>query len=248
MTVKPKEDQAEGASPLGEQFLLSRRILEEEGLAALIARDGPLQRLTSEEERTASLQSMLAARPSGDIWVFAYGSLIWNPAIDIVEARKARIAGWSRSFCLSAMVGRGSPERPGLLLGLEVGGSCDGIALRIAADAVERELSLLWRREMITGAYNPQWVELCDETGHGFGQGIAFTIDMDSDHYAGNLPREEIVERLATGRGSLGSSADYLFRTRQALQAHGILDTRIEAIAADVEAALLDRPDLDIRS
>lgn len=215
---------------------LTRELIESGGIDALVSRDAPTMRILSEAERKASLQATLAARPAGDAWLFGYGSLIWNPTISAVESRTARIAGWHRAFCLTTMVGRGSTNNPGLVLGLDAGGECTGVAFRIGEDQLEAELSILWRREMLSGAYIPRWLDLFDEQGERFGSAIAFTIDRAGLHYAGGLAPAELVRRLATATGALGSSADYLFRTCESLRTHGIPDPALDQLAAHVLA------------
>ena len=196
--------------------------------------------LLTDAERAKSLADLLAARPPAPgadpgAWVFAYGSLIWNPAIDYVDRRFARLHGWHRSFCLSTTAGRGSADLPGLVLGLDRGGACTGAAFRIAEANLQSELTLLWKREMIAGSYAPRWLRVRDERGAPFGHAIAFTIRRDAVQYAGAITREEIVDRLARARGALGSSAEYLLQTRDGLRSLGIVDRRIESLAADVE-------------
>lgn len=217
--------------------VLTRHLLEKDSIEALVAIDSPGLQLLTEADRIASLQRMLALRPPGDVWVFGYGSLVWNCAIDTVERRVARIDGWHRSFCLSITALRATVERPGLMLALDRGGSCRGAAYRLAEQDVERELRLLWRREMACGAYLPRWVALKDDAGVAFGWAIAFTIDADHPHYAGDLDEACTVRRLATASGGLGSAADYLFRTCDSLHASGIPDAQLERLAALVTAA-----------
>lgn len=219
-----------GMSPV-----LTRNLLEKDCMETLVASDSPGLRLLTEADRLASLQQMLAVRPRGDVWIFGYGSLIWNAAIDSVERRIARIDGWHRSFCLVITALRATVARPGLMLALDRGGSCHGAAYRLAEDDVKRELQLLWRREMLCGAYVPRWVEVKDSCGVAFGWAIAFTIDADHPQYAGKLEEATIVSRLATASGGLGSSADYLFRTCESLHANGISDARIERLASLVK-------------
>ena len=195
--------------------------------------------LLTAAERDASLAALLAARPEppgGGAWVFAYGSLIWNPAMEFIERRVARLHGWHRSFCLSTKAGRGSPELPGLVLGLDRGGACAGAAFLLAEDSLQTELRLLWKREMLAGSYTPRWVRLRDASGVPFGQAIAFTINRQAAQYAGSLTEEQLIHRLSQAKGSLGSSADYLFQTRAGLRLLGIVDRRIERLAAQVEA------------
>jgi cation transport protein ChaC len=219
---------------------LTREMLLDGGLEAMIARLAPEQKLLTAADRHASLQATLAARPEGGdgVWLFAYGSLIWNPTVEVTERRLARVHGWHRAFCLTARAGRGTPENPGLLLGLREGGACVGAALRLAEAGLEAELDVLWRREMITAAYRPRWLAIEAPDGGGFGHALAFTIDATSHAYAGELDEAEVVARLATAGGLLGSCADYLFQTCAGLTALGIDDPAMERIAAAVRARL----------
>ncbi len=210
-----------------EEHVLSRALFESGGIDAQVSKAAPDMKLLTEAERTASLRATLAVRPPGDAWLFGYGSLIWNPTIHSVEQRTARIEGWHRAFCLSIRAGRGTTDKPGLVLGLDAGGSCTGVAFRIAEDVLEGELMLMWRREMLTGSYVPRWLNVLDAQGVRFGSAIAFTIDESRPQYAGNLAQEEVVKRLATASGTLGSAADYLFRTRDGLRTRGIPDPEL---------------------
>jgi glutathione-specific gamma-glutamylcyclotransferase len=219
--------------------ILTRDILAAGGAIALAANDDPTAHLHSESERAASLDAFTASRPTGDVWIFAYGSLIWNPALNIAERRIGRVQGWHRTFCLSMTAGRGTAAHPGLALGLDQGGECLGVAYRIAADNVSSELPLLWSREMLLGGYIPQWVEIADADGEAFGHAITFTIDARHRHYAGDISPRATVQRLATAVGSWGSAADYLFRSIAALREHNIYDADLEKVGALVEAALL---------
>ena len=215
---------------------ITRELLMSGALREQLAKAMPEMRLTTEAERLASLRAMLDARPEhGDgIWVFAYGSLIWNPAILISGRRIATAVGYHRSFCLSVRMGRGSPDRPGAMLGLREGGRCPGVVLRVAEADVEHELDLLWRREMVADGYIPHWVPIEDEQGASLGAAIAFTINPGQDSYCGDLPEADIVERLATARGRLGTGAEYLFRTREGLAAMGVFDPYLDRLAAAV--------------
>jgi cation transport protein ChaC len=216
---------------------LTRDLINAGAIDAMMARDAPAIRILSAAERRDSLERTLAARPGGDVWLFGYGSLIWNPAIQFVERRIARVMGWHRAFCLAAPAGRGTLDNPGLFLGLDRGHHCDGVAFRIAEDILELELSLVWKREMLASAYVPQWLDLLDQHGTRFGAGIAFTVDSNYEHYSGGLTREQTVHRLATASGALGSSADYLFQTCEGLRECGIVDEDLERLCADVAFA-----------
>lgn len=221
------------------QPVLSRQTLADGGAVALVTRDDPDARILTEEERRASLAGFMASRPAGDVWIFAYGSLIWNPAIETAERRVAAVEGWHRTFCLSMSAGRGTPARPGLALGLDDGGACLGVAYRLAERDVASELEVLWRREMLLGGYRPEWVELIGGDGTVFGHGVAFVIDASHRHYVGEIPLRATIQRLATAEGSWGSAADYLFRTVEGLRSHGIEDSELERVGALVEAAML---------
>ena len=227
--------------------LLSRELLSSGGLEAMVARAMPSVRLLTPAERDASLQATLAAHPEpgSAVWLFGYGSLIWNPTVHVAEERRAHVTGWHRAFCLNASAGRGTATRPGLLLGLLRGGGCSGMALRVGPEALVDELALLWRREMLAGSYVPEWVEVVGDDGMRFGHAIAFTINPDSAQFAGNLDEGEVVRRLATASGELGSCAEYLFRTRDGLRALGLTDTVIEHLAARVRHLMdaeMDQP------
>ncbi|CAH2604781.1 Gamma-glutamylcyclotransferase (modular protein) [Rhodovastum atsumiense] len=219
---------------------LTRDFLLGPGFAELIRRTSPNTHILTDAERTASLQAVLDARPEhGDgLWVFAYGSLIWNPTFHYRARRVASIAGWHRAFCLASRGGRGTPENPAMLLGLLSGGSCTGAVFRVAEDDLLHELDLLWRREMVTGAYIPHWIAVEAPDGKTFGQAIAFTMNPGSPAYAGELPEAEVVRRIATACGPIGSCAEYLFHTQDGLRDLGIIDPFIEQLADKVRAAL----------
>lgn len=216
--------------------VLTRNLIEKDGVNEIAAVDSPGLKLITDAGRAASISKMLSARPRGDVWVFGYGSLIWNPAIESVERRLARVDGWHRSFCLSITALRATVENPGLTLALDRGGACYGAAYKVAEADVERELNLLWKREMVCDGYVPHWIELKSIDGEVFDWAITFTIDAKSPNYAGNFEEDAVVYRLATASGGLGSSADYLYRTCQSLRVIGIRDTRLERLALRVSA------------
>ncbi len=116
--------------------------------------------LWSAEQRAASLAATLACRPDdGSVWIFGYGSLIWNPALNYRESCTGTLPGWHRAFCLRLTAGRGSACQPGRMLALKEGGRTTGVAYRLPDDTLEEELTLLWKREMITGCYLPTLVQ-----------------------------------------------------------------------------------------
>lgn len=220
--------------------VLTRELLAMGGATSLVQQDEPGARLLSDEQRRTSLDAFMESRPAGDLWIFAYGSLIWNPALRISERRVAEIHGWHRSFCLSMPVGRGTPGQPGLVLGLDRGGVCKGVAYRIDERDITSELPILWKREMLVGGYNPVWADLIGDGGEKFGAAVIFTIDRGHDNYAGGISQQEKVRRLAMAEGSWGSSADYLFRTIGGLREHGIRDAEIEHLGAIVASVAFE--------
>ena len=122
--------------------------------------------LASDAEIEADLDAALARHaPGEDVWLFGYGSLMWNPAIEFAERRAGVVRGWHRRFCLWLHIGRGSPDNPGLMLALDRGGSCVGMLFRIPASDARAELLLAWRRELFTSAYLSRWVTAMTDVG-----------------------------------------------------------------------------------
>lgn len=188
-----------------------------------------------EEALSRSLTATLAQRPKGaGWWVFAYGSLLWNPVFPVAEMRVAKLHGYHRRFCLWSLASRGTPDCPGLVLGLERGGACRGVVMRLPAPLALDELHLLWRREMVVGSYRPCWVTV--DTGGRELHALTFAVKRDHPQYAGNLSTDKQAEVFAKACGAFGTSADYLERTRIALVAHGIVDPYLEELAAKVAA------------
>jgi cation transport protein ChaC len=194
----------------------------------------------TDAERAEDIARIMALAPRPDsVWVFGYGSLMWNPAFHHVERRTARLYGFHREFCAWSGRGRGSPERPGLMLSLESGGSCAGIAYRIAQETAPVELDVLWRREMLSRLYRPLWVTA--HTQRGPVPAIVFAANRSHERYVAGLDSETTARYLATGAGLNGTCCEYLFDTVAHLRALGLRDTRLEALAARVrELRLID--------
>lgn len=194
----------------------------------------------SPEECEANRVEMLKKHSlNKDLWVFGYGSLIWNPAIDIAESAPAKLTGWRRSFCIDMLFGRGSPQRPGLMLALDKGGECRGIAHCITADKIESETPILWLREMMMRTYRPVWAEA--EIEGQPAEVLAFVIDQDTHLYAGNLEPSIQARRIATAEGALGSNRDDLYNCAGELKRREISDVYIEDLAARTRALAQDR-------
>jgi len=229
------------AKPLGIAFerppdgMLRREDFTEERLEQIAALSARLtgSRLLSKAEREASLATCRQAIPPGrDAWIFGYGSLMWNPAIKLVESQPALLRGYHRWFCLDLLLGRATPDRPGLMLGLDRGGSCLGIAHRIAAADLESELTILWRREMMSGSYRPRWVKVQGKAGPI--RALTFVVDRKHPRYAGKLPTAEVVRRIAEAEGLIGSNRQYLYKTVEHLDQLGIADGPMHALAREV--------------
>jgi cation transport protein ChaC len=202
---------------------LTRADLERDLLRETFRRNHPGVPVLSDAEQEASLRGILDQHPAGDdVWLFGYGSLVWNPIVHHEERRVARLHGFHRSFCLWSHVNRGSLQKPGLVLGLDTGGSCRGVAFRIAARHAVAELRLLWRREMVLGAYSPRWAGV--EAGSDTLRAIAFFVNREHANYAGRLPPETVIKALVSARGQLGTPAEYLLETVRGLVEHGVRD------------------------
>jgi cation transport protein ChaC len=212
-----------------------RRTLTRDALASGAVADLAKEvRLLTDDQRQASLDATLADWDGSDVWLFGYGSLIWNPTIRYEGRAQGRIYGYHRQFCLWIEAARGTKERPGLMLGLDSGGSCQGLAYRIAADLVGEELSLVWRREMATGAYRPVWTTV--HTGGASFRAITFVVDKSCERYTGRLPTPRIAQTIARAEGFLGTCAEYLFNTVDGLNRLGIHDGRMSTLANQVRA------------
>ncbi len=164
-----------------------------------------------------------------DLWIFGYGSLIWRPEFDHLEARRARIHGYHRALCLWSRINRGTPERPGLVFGLDLGGSCEGTVYRIAGGRVPEILGPLWQREMPSASYTPRWLNC--HTSSGAVTGLVFTMDRGHEGYVTGLSTEDIVAIVRQGHGRYGPCTEYVLQTAAALDAAGITDRRLRAIA-----------------
>ena len=165
---------------------------------------------------------------SGQVWIFAYVSLIWKPATDFVEIRTGLLRGWHRAFCLGWNTRhRGSDGAPGLMLALDAGGSCKGVLYRLPPDGVEDSLLRLVKREMgmKPSAFPPRWVQVGTERGPV--RALTFCIDRRSGRYVAGLSEEQVATVLARAVGHRGSMVEYLFNTVRHLEAMGIHDSHL---------------------
>ena len=175
-----------------------------------------------------------------ELWVFGYGSLVWNPGIDVAERRKATVTGYRRSFCMWSIHHRGSEEDPGLVLALEPspGATCEGVAMR-AADPVAA-LQELRERELISSAYVEREVELTCERGERF-RSLAYVINTDHVQYCPDLTLDRQAEIIAAAHGGRGPNHEYLTATAAALHGLGIGDPDLDALVAKVQQIRGDR-------
>jgi cation transport protein ChaC len=239
----PEEPREHGESfigpglPAGEERRLCRADLECNALRRMLEGSPLAGDLLSETEMEASLEAALgSAHRQPDVWLFAYGSLIWNPALEFDRRTVATCHGYHRSFCLWSRVNRGTPDRPGLVLGLDRGGRCTGVAYRIPERLAEGELRLLWRREMLLGSYAPRWVHVTH--GRDAFRALAFVVRRERSSYTGRLPAEAVVERLLHARGAIGTGIDYLRQTIDGLAEIGIRDPNLMHVDGLIRARL----------
>jgi len=209
-------------------------------MVALVERTEPDQGPTAEmavmtdADFAAMADRLLAQHRPREFWIFAYGSLIWKPAFEAAEHHCATVYGWHRSFCMELVRFRGTREQPGLMMALDRGGCCHGIAYRLPKGDLRQQLDTLLRREMSTKHHEaglnrvtnyPRWLTV--EVGRRKVHAIAFTANRRGMTYIGKLPAKKVARRLARAAGHVGSGAYYLFQTVAKLEEHGIHDTAL---------------------
>ena len=181
-----------------------------------------------DDVREASRNALLANRDaSEDLWVYACGSLMWDPGFHFSEIRTAELDGYQRRFTLKSIGGRGTPDHPCLFLTLEkrAGSTCAGLAFRIAAQAADHESAMLWRREMLRGAYVPEFCPM--RTPQGDIRALVFASNPMSAHYFAEQPLAETAAMIAAASGPLGTNREYLEQVAEQLLALQIEDDYI---------------------
>jgi cation transport protein ChaC len=177
-----------------------------------------------------------------DFWVFAYGSLMWRPGFEFLESVTAHLSGARRSLCVWSFFHRGTHERPGLVLGLDRGGSCRGVAYRVAADRRDAVVGYLRERELVTNVYREVYRPVrLDRTDWTVVRALTYVVDRDHRQYAGRLSPEAILRHVRDSHGLSGANADYVINTVRHLHSLGIRDQVLEKVAEALLAGGLDR-------
>ncbi|MFI5407794.1 gamma-glutamylcyclotransferase [Kaistia sp. UC242_56] len=172
-----------------------------------------------------------------DFWVFGYGSLMWRPGFAFEEAHPAHLEGERRAFCVQSYVYRGTPEHPGLVLGLDRGGSCRGMAFRVAPEARESVLAYLRERELVTNSYLEVERSIrLERPARDYVRAVTYVVDRDHPQYAGDLSREAVLVQVRDSVGKAGSNRDYVLATAAHLASLGIEDPQLEWLAEQLLA------------
>jgi cation transport protein ChaC len=176
------------------------------------------------------------AHETGELWVFGYGSLMWRPGFDFLERVPARLTGLHRALCVFSFVHRGTPEKPGLVLGLDRGGMCRGIAFRVAATKRDETIAYLRGREQVTSVYleTMRRIALEDEARRQV-RALTYTVDRGHVQYAGRLSVAESVHYVRQGHGRSGNNRDYVVETVRALEALGYRESDLHLIAEQLK-------------
>jgi glutathione-specific gamma-glutamylcyclotransferase len=189
----------------------------------------------SEADIEAARMAFLEGRLEGDLWVFAYGSLMWDPGFKFAEVRRAHAPDHARRFILKDNFGaRGTPETPGLMAALDDGAGCDGLVFKIAAHEVRHESGVFWRRELLGHAYKPAFVKAA--TRFGDVEALTVLADHGSELIRSDLTREEQVRYIATGKGFLGTSMQYIENIAEHFAALEIEDAEVAELLAGARA------------
>jgi len=173
----------------------------------------------------------------GDFWVFGYGSLMWRPGFAHVETQRARLHGFRRALCVRSFVHRGTPQRPGLVLGLDRGGSCVGLAYRVPGGLADEVLAYLRERELVTSVYLERRLPILLETGER-ASALTYIVDRAHLQYAGSLDEIEAAAIVRGAVGQSGANEDYLFNTVEHMKGLGIRDHWMERVAERLRIAM----------
>lgn len=178
-----------------------------------------------------------------DLWIFGYGSLMWRPGFSYVEAQPARLYGEHRALCIYSFVHRGTPQKPGLVLGLDQGGSCRGVAFRVAAADSGTTVEYLRERELVTHVYREVERQLRLEDGSERSvRCLAYVVDRTHEQYAGRLDPEAVLAHVRESEGVSGRNRDYVIATSRHLEQVGVHDPLLAWLARRLEAEALTPP------
>lgn len=178
----------------------------------------------------------MSGTDDGSFWVFGYGSLMWRPGFRFIDRQVAVLAGYHRALCIYSIRHRGTIEEPGLVFGLDRGGSCRGIAYRVAAADREVTLAYLTEREQINGVYHPVVRRLKLMPDRRPIDALCYVVDRTHEQFAGRLPHDAVLERVARARGQSGANIEYVCETVRLIEAElGIRRGPIHAVARDLE-------------
>ncbi len=166
----------------------------------------------------------------GDLWVFGYGSLMWRPGFTFTEHQLAAVYGYHRSLCVYSHVHRGTPEQPGLVLGLDLGGSCRGVAFRVEAALAEETIDYLRKREQVTLVYRELHLAAKLADGRKI-LALSYAVDRAHPQYAGRLDRADLERLVLQGKGVSGENPDYVRNTQAHLAQLGIRDAALDWLA-----------------
>lgn len=170
-------------------------------------------------------------KASEDLWVFGYGSLMWRPGFEFLERRNARLVGAHRALCVYSFVHRGTPERPGLVLGLDRGGNCRGIAYRVAKAKRTETIEYLRSREQVTMVYREAWRRVwLDHDPQQSVQALCYMVDRGHAQYAGRLTLAEQLHYVRQGHGRSGQCRDYVLATVKELETLGVRDADLHTL------------------
>jgi glutathione-specific gamma-glutamylcyclotransferase len=187
-----------------------------------------------------------------DRWIFGYGSLMWRPGFAFAERAGARLDGYHRAFCISSTHHRGNEQRPGLVLGLDRGGACEGVAYRITADEAPDVVAYLRKRELISGVYLEKQVPVLLRDGsHRIVPALAYIVERCHPSYTGALPLKVQAHQIRGARGLSGNNLDYLMATVRHLAQSGIRERRLErlvTLSAPHAANLMQATDRSVSS
>ena len=175
------------------------------------------------------LQDFRAGLPKGELWVFGYGSLMWSPGFRCAEKRTALVRGYHRALCILSSRYRGTPEKPGLVMGLCRGGSCWGIAFRVPASRVNHVVTMLWKREMLNKVYKPTLIPVTAAPGRRI-RALAFIADTSHRQFVKELDLHGRARLVAQGIGQRGPCVDYIQNTLEHMHQVGVRDPHLERI------------------